>query len=112
MNKQIILTTAFALFLIPAFASAAPAESNPDFAFQHPARTQVVYRVERIKWIVDQRQQAGDFTRHQADALKAEADGIHAEEKFFATRHGGRITATEQKRLNWEVDQLFRQINA
>jgi hypothetical protein len=111
MNKQIILSTAFALLFIPTLASAATTESGPDFAFRHPVRTEVVYRVERIKWIVDLRQQAGDFTHRQADALKAQADGIHAEEAFFASRHGGRITVAEQKRLNWEVDQLYRQIN-
>jgi len=112
MNRQIIALVSGLFALIPVAASAQTAESGPDFAYRHPGRTQVVFNIERAKWIVDQRLKDGDFTVPQADAIKAEADGIHGEEQFFSSRHGGRLTIAEQNKLNAEVSQLLRQINA
>jgi hypothetical protein len=111
MNKSVLLSAAFMLAaFIPAVAFAEPFDK--DFAFHHPARTQVVYRVERIKWLVDRRLHEGDITEHQAKALRAEADGIRGEEIYLASLHNERLTAVEQKKLNWELDGLARQLRA
>ena len=124
MNKAIIASAAiFLAFAIPSLASAvsaapvapaAPAattEDGQDFAFKHPARTQIVYRIERVKWIIDQRQQDGDFTDRQAAALKTQADGIRGEEQFFSSQHSGRLTTAEVTRLNSELNDLAKRLN-
>ena len=119
MNKSIIASAAIILAIaIPLLASAvsaAPAtipEEGQDFAFKHPARTQIVYRIERVKWIIDQRQQDGDFTDRQAAALKTEADGIRGEEQFYSSQHSGRLTTAEVMRLNSELNGLAKQLSA
>ncbi len=113
MTKSMLLSAAFVLAaFIPSIAFADPVARDKDFAFHHPARTQVVYRVERIKWLVDRRLRDGDITEHQARALKGEADGIRGEEIYLASLHNERLTIAELKRLNWELNNLVRQLNA
>lgn len=113
MNRSTILSLAiYAAAFVPVAAMAAPTDTASDFAFRHPARSQVIYRIERIKWIVDARERAGDFTEKQAVALRAQADGIQGEEQYLATLHGGRLTGAEQTKLNRDLDGLFRQLNS
>ena len=111
MNRQIIASACIFFALIPAVASAQAVESDPDFTFKHPGRTLVVFNIERVKWIVDQRFKDGDFTARQAHAINLEADGIRGEEELFSSRHGGHLTIAEENKLNAQVSQLLRQIN-
>ena len=113
MNKSVLLSAVFVMAaFIPAVAFAAPIGQDNEYAFQHPARTLVLYRIERFKWVVGKREAQGDYTRRMADALRAEADGIRGEEELFATQHGGRLTNGEVIRLNNEMNNLDRQLNA
>ena len=112
MSKLITATTAIFITALFAGIAAAETESRDDFAFQHPLRTEIAYRIERVKWAVEKRIEAGDFTTKQAAAIRAQADRIRGEADYFASQHGGRLSDLEVRRLNWEINQLAARIGA
>jgi hypothetical protein len=103
-----IATLAIGLAVVLAGATGASADT--DWQAHHPRREEVNNRLARQNHRIRVEHREGELTGRQARELHAEDRGLRNQERFYASRNGGRITRAEQHRLNREENGVSGQI--
>jgi hypothetical protein len=107
MNTRIILAAVAGLALTIAGAQAASAQ---DFAQTHPRRAEVNQRLENQDRRIDAERASGAITPAKAHRLHTADRRIRVNERHYAMNHRGRISRTEQARLNHREDKVSHRI--
>jgi hypothetical protein len=109
MNTSVKIAT-LAMGLAVVLAGATSASADTRWQSHHPRREEVNTRLARQNHRITVERRQGELTGRQAHELRAEDRGVRAQERFYASRHGGHVTRAEQRRLNREENGVSRQI--
>ncbi len=93
-----------------ALLAGAGANAATPFEKTHPRRAEVNMRLEHQNKRIAIKRREGEITRSQARDLRAEDRGMRGEERLDASKNGGHITKTEQRKLNRQENAVSRQI--
>jgi hypothetical protein len=100
------LLVAAILLAAPVFVRAAggnpTGKPGSKFAQQHPRRNQVNKRVKNQRARINQGVKSGELSKGQARQLRANDNGIKAQEHADVKANGGSLTKPEQKQINQE----------
>jgi hypothetical protein len=106
--KAVLLALGLATALAGATATSASAETV--WQRHHPGRVEVNHRLYHQHGRLRQEVREGEIGPRKARMIRAEDRSIHAQERFYASRHHGHLTHRELRRLNREENGVSRQI--
>ena len=89
-------------FGAPAFAQSAPAADDKP--------TTINQRLENQHDRIQAGTKDDQLTKGERTRLRADDAAIHAQEKVYRQANGGKLTASERRQLNGELNRTSRQI--
>jgi hypothetical protein len=108
MKLRTLLIAAAGLTMAAGAATAASAESR--WQYDHPRRVEVNHRLDHLDRSIRHERRDGEISRFRAHRLHAEVHSIRSQERYFARRDGGHLTAWEHHRLNREANGVRHRI--
>jgi hypothetical protein len=103
-------TLLLALGLCTALGAASAASAQTPAPTAHPRRAEVNMRLAKLEQKVVVARREGRMGPKKAQLIRAEMRTVRAKERLNASRHGGRITKVEQRKLNRTETGIARQI--